>query len=110
MYSTIFLTYDIFQLSLLFFLLEELQTHLYFNYNSRSFFVSIFKHINSSIILVILTVSSLSLLNFFHFELPNPDVLHFHTPKYYLYSIPIAIIIGLIFLVYFGLKFGKKIE
>jgi two-component system sensor histidine kinase RegB len=34
--------------------------------------------------------------------------LHFHVPDYYLYAIPLAIIIGLIFLVYFGSKFGGE--
>ena len=32
--------------------------------------------------------------------------MHFHAPEYYLYSIPISIFIGLIFLAYFGVKFG----
>ena len=32
----------------------------------------------------------------------------FHAPDYYLYSIPLSIVIGLIFLVYFGFKFGEE--
>ena len=40
--------------------------------------------------------------------MPHPDELHFHTPNYYLFSIPIAIFIGLTFLVYFGFKFGNE--
>ncbi len=32
----------------------------------------------------------------------------FHAPDYYLYAIPLSIIIGLIFLVYFGYKFGEE--
>ena len=40
--------------------------------------------------------------------LPHEGDLHFHVPDYYLYSIPIAIIIGLIFLTYFGARFGME--
>jgi two-component system sensor histidine kinase RegB len=32
----------------------------------------------------------------------------FHAPDYYLYGIPLSIVIGLIFLVYFGVKFGSE--
>jgi two-component system sensor histidine kinase RegB len=45
-------------------------------------------------------------LTFFYQDLPLPEKLHFHAPEYYLYSIPLSIFIGLIFLVYFGVKFG----
>ena len=108
MYSTIFLTYDIFQLLILFFFTGGITNPFIFLIIIPAVFSSQHLSIKSSIILVILTVLSLIFLTFFHFELPNPDVLHFHTPKYYLYSIPIAIIIGLLFLVYFGLKFGTE--
>ena len=47
-------------------------------------------------------------LTFYYFDLPNSGELHFHAPDYYLYAIPISIFIGLIFLVYFGVKFGKE--
>ena len=107
-YSTIFLTYDIFQLLILFFFTGGITNPFIFLIIIPAVFSSQHLSIKSSIILVILTVFSLIFLTFFHFELPNPDVLHFHTPKYYLYSIPIAIIIGLLFLVYFGLKFGTE--
>ena len=108
MYSTIFLTYDIFQLLILFFFTGGITNPFIFLIIIPAVFSSQHLSIKISIILVIFTVLSLIFLTFFHFELPNPDVLHFHTPKYYLYSIPIAIIIGLLFLVYFGLKFGTE--
>ena len=50
----------------------------------------------------------LILLTFFYYDLPHPGEFHFHAPSYYLYSIPLSIIIGLIFLVYFGFKFGEE--
>jgi len=108
LYSTTFLTYDIFQLLILFYFTGGITNPFIFLIIIPAVFSSQHLSIKSSIILVILTISSLIFLTFFHFELPNPDVLHFHTPKYYLYSIPIAIIIGLLFLVYFGLKFGSE--
>ena len=108
LYSTTFLTYDIFQLLILFYFTGGITNPFIFLIIIPAVFSSQHLSIKSSIILVILTISSLIFLTFFHFELPNPDVLHFHTPKYYLYSIPIAIVIGLLFLVYFGLKFGSE--
>ena len=108
LYSTTFLTYDIFQLLILFYFTGGITNPFIFLIIIPAVFSSQHLSIKSSIILVIITIFSLIFLSFFHFELPNPDVLHFHTPKYYLYSIPIAIVIGLLFLVYFGLKFGSE--
>ena len=51
---------------------------------------------------------TLSILSFFYYDLPHPGELHFHAPNYYLYGIPISITIGLVFLVYFGVKFGQE--
>ena len=45
-------------------------------------------------------------LTFYHLPLPHSGDLHFHVPNYYLYAIPTALIIGLIFLTYFGARFG----
>ena len=47
-------------------------------------------------------------LSFFYKDLPHPGELHFHAPDFYLYAIPLSIIIGLFFLVYFGFKFGEE--
>ena len=38
----------------------------------------------------------------------HPGEFDFHAPDYYLFAIPASIIIGLIFLVYFGVKFGEE--
>jgi len=48
------------------------------------------------------------MLSFFYYNLPHPENIYFKAPAYYLYAIPLSIIIGLIFLVYFGAKFGKE--
>ena len=107
-YSTIFLTYDIFQLLILFYFTGGITNPFIFLIIIPAVFSSQHLSIKSSILLVFLTILSLFFLTFFYFDLPSQDILHFHTPKYYLYSIPTAIITGLIFLVYFGLKFGSE--
>ena len=71
-------------------------------------FSSTYLKLISTINLVIITIFILIFLTFFHFDLPIPKHLHFNVPDFYLYAIPLAIIIGLIFLVYFGLKFGRE--
>ena len=48
----------------------------------------------------------LLVLTLYHLPLPHSGDLHFHVPNYYLYAIPTAVIIGLIFLTYFGARFG----
>ena len=50
----------------------------------------------------------LLLLSIYYYDLPHPGELHFHVPDYYFYAIPISITIGLVFLVYFGFKFGEE--
>ena len=64
--------------------------------------------IYSSVILVSLIIIIVFILTFYYFDLPHPGELHFHVPDYYLFSIPISIIIGLLFLVFFGVKFGEE--
>ena len=66
------------------------------------------QHLNiwSSILLVTLTILILTILTFYHYDIPHPEKLHFYAPPFYLYSIPLSILIGLIFLVYFAVKFG----
>ncbi len=51
---------------------------------------------------------SLILLTFNYFPLPSEGNIHFHVPDYYLYSIPSALVIALIFLNYFGFRFGYE--
>ncbi len=107
-FSTKFLTYDIFQLSFLFFFTGGISNPFIFLIIIPAVFSSQHLSIKASIILVSFTTVALLFLTFFHFELPNPNFIHFHVPDYYLYSIPLAIFIGLIFLVYFGVKFGTE--
>ena len=106
--STIFLTYDILQLGLLFFLTGGITNPFVFLIIIPAVFSSQYLSIWSSIFLVTLIIISLIFLTFFNFELPHPGGLHFHVPDYYLFAIPISIAIGLSFLVFFGFLFGKE--
>ena len=104
--STYFLLIDIFQLGCLFIITGGITTPLIFLIIIPSIISSQYLHYLSSTFLVLITIMFLILLSFFYYSLPHTGDLHFHTPNYYLYSIPLSIIIGLFFLVYFGFKFG----
>ena len=106
--STIYLAYDIIQLGILIYLTGGINNPFIFLLIIPSVFSSTYLKLISTINLVIITIFILIFLTFFHLELPSPKHLHFHVPDYYLYTVPLAIIVGLIFLVYFGLKFGAE--
>ena len=105
--STIFLSYDILQLGLLFFLTGGITNPFIFLIIVPAVFSSQHLNIWSSVFLVTFIIIILLILTFFYYELPHPGTLHFYAPNYYLYTIPLSIIIGLTFLVYFGVKFGQ---
>ena len=62
----------------------------------------------SNLLLIIITVLTIIFLTFFNHPLPYPVNKHFHVDAYYYYSIPISLIIALIFLNYFALTFGME--
>jgi len=107
-FSTIYLAYDIIQLGILIYLTGGINNPFIFLLIIPSVFSSTYLKLISTINLVVITIFILIFLTFFHLDLPSPKHLHFHVPDYYLYAIPLAIIVGLIFLVYFGLKFGGE--
>ena len=106
--SMLYLSYDILQLGVLFFLTGGITNPFIFLIIIPAIFSAQYINIWSSILLVTLTTIILLILTFFYRDLPHPETLHFHAPQYYLYSIPLSIFIGLIFLVYFGIKFGSE--
>ena len=63
--------------------------------------------IKTNILLIFLTITSIILLTFFHEELPSPLNKYIFN-NYYYYSVPIALIIALIFLSFFALTFGNE--
>ena len=108
LFSTIYLSFDIMQLGLLFFLTGGITNPFIFLIIVPAVFSSQYLNITSSIILVSFIIVILIIISFFYIELPHPGEFHFHVPYYYLYAIPLSIIIGLLFLVYFGVKFGQE--
>ena len=104
--SSIYLGYDILQLGILLFLTGGITNPFIVLLIVPGVFSSQHLKVKSSILLVTFTVLVLTILTFFHHELPQPKTFNFSVPEYYLYSIPVSIFIGLVFLVYFGVKFG----
>ncbi len=107
-FSTIYLVYDILQLGILFFFTGGITNPFIFLIIIPAVFSSQYLHFLSSILLVTIIIIILGLLTFYSYDLPHPGELHFHAPNYYLYAIPVSIVIGLIFLVYFAYKFGEE--
>jgi len=64
--------------------------------------------LKSNLLLTSITILIIIFLTFFNYPLPYPVNEHFHVDGYYYYSIPISLIIALIFLNYFALIFGKE--
>ncbi len=106
--STMYLSYDIFQLGILLFFTGGITNPFIYLIIIPAVFSSQYLHFLSSVILVTFITIILIFLTFYYYDLPHPGELHFHAPDYYFYTIPISVIIGLIFLVYFGVKFGEE--
>ena len=106
--SSIYLTYDILQLGVLFFFTGGITNPFIFLILIPAVFSSQYLHFLSSTILSMFISIVLIFLTFFYYDLPHPSELHFQAPDYYLLAIPLSIIIGLVFLVYFGFKFGEE--
>ena len=104
--STGYLAFDIIQLGFLFYLTGGITNPFIILIIFPSIISGQHLNIWSSIILVTLTILILTILTFYHYDIPHPEKLHFYAPSFYLYSIPLSILIGLIFLVYFAVKFG----
>ncbi|MDC0518471.1 ActS/PrrB/RegB family redox-sensitive histidine kinase [Candidatus Pelagibacter sp.] len=62
----------------------------------------------TNFLLVFLTTIIIIFLTFFSADLPKPLSNHFHVSSYYYFSIPIALIVALIFLNYFAMTFGTQ--
>jgi len=106
--ATTYLSYDIGQLGFLLYLTGGITNPFVFLIIIPSVFSAQYLNIWSTVVLVTLTSLTLAILTFYYFILPHPESVYFYAPEYYLYSIPISIFIGLIFLVYFGVKFGME--
>ena len=102
-----FLVLDIIQLSFLLFLTGGIVNPFSIFLLIPSIFASTSLNLKINILLIILTIISVIFITFFHEELP-PPLNNYIINKYYYYSIPIALIVALIFLNYFAITFGKE--
>ena len=104
--ATFFLFYDLIQLSLLLYLTGGITNPFAILLIVPAIVASTFLTLRSTINLSITTVIVLVVLTIYNLPLPHYGELHFHVPDTYIYALPIAIIITLIFLTYFGVRFG----
>ena len=106
--ALIFLIIDIFQLAGLIYLTGGIVNPFIIFLIIPSIFASSNLGFKTNLLLVITTSMIIIFLTFFSEELPAPLNEHFHVDDYYYYSIPIALIIALIFLNYFANLFGSE--
>ena len=106
--STILLFYDVIQLSVLIYLTGGVTNPFIIFLIVPALISSTLLNLASTLFLSIITIMSLTLLTFNYFPLPSEGNIHFHVPDYYIYSIPSALVIALIFLNYFGFRFGYE--
>ena len=105
--SLTFLTLDIIQLSFLLYLTGGTINPFSIFLIIPSIFASNSLSIRANILLIILTIYSIIFLTFYHQELPSP-LNEYIFSNYYYYSVPLALIIALIFLSFFALTFGNE--
>ena len=106
--STIFLFYDLMQLAALLYFTGGITNPFSFLLIIPAIVSSAFLSLKSCINLSLITIVILIALTIYHLPLPHSGEIHFHVPSYYLYAVSISIIIGLIFLTYFGVRFGME--
>tara|TARA_B100000989_G_scaffold147477_1_gene109918 strand:- start:2892 stop:4172 length:1281 start_codon:yes stop_codon:yes gene_type:complete len=106
--ALIFLIIDIFQLAFLIYLTGGVANPFVIFLLIPSVFASSNLGTSTNLLLVITTILTIIFLTFFSKDLPSPLNYHFHVDSYYYYSIPIALVIALIFLNYFAIVFGSE--
>ena len=106
--STILLFYDVIQLAVLIYLTGGVTNPFIIFLIVPALISSTLLNLASTLFLSIITIMSLILLTFNYYPLPSEGNIHFHVPDYYIYSIPSALVIALIFLNYFGFRFGYE--
>ena len=104
----IFLVIDILQLAILLYLSGGIINPFVIFIIIPSVFSSSNLSFRTNTLLVFLTAFSVIFLTFYSTDLPYPLGDHFHVSPYYYYSIPIALIIALVFLNYFAMTFGTQ--
>ena len=104
----LFLLIDILQLGILLFLSGGIVNPFIIFILIPSVFSSSNLSFRTNTLLAILTAIIIILLTFYSKDLPSPLSDHFHVSPYYYYSIPIALLIALVFFNYFAMTFGTQ--
>ncbi len=107
-YASLFLLYDLFQLAILLYLTGGIFNPFSILLIIPAIVSSTFLSMGTTIILGFIT--SLILFTLTHYYLPLPGLLveNFDVPSFYKFGIFISILIGLIFLSYFGIRFAGE--
>ncbi len=106
--ASVFLVYDLLQLAALLYLTGGISNPFSLLLIIPAIVSSTFLSMGTTIILGIMTIALLFILSIFHYPLPG---IHEHSeifPKLYLTGYILAIIIGLVFLSYFGIRFSGE--
>tara|TARA_B100000963_G_scaffold69109_1_gene57490 strand:- start:2695 stop:3981 length:1287 start_codon:yes stop_codon:yes gene_type:complete len=107
-YASLFLLYDLFQLSALLYLTGGILNPFSILMIIPTIVSSTFLSMGTTIILGLITSFLLFVISFTYLPLPGLDSNIFSVPNYYTIGILISILIGLIFLSYFGIRFAGE--
>ena len=107
-YASFFLLYDLVQLSVLLYLTGGILNPFSFLLIIPAIVSSTFLSMGTTIILSVITSFMLFLLTHFNLPLPGMDTNTFNVPSFYKFGILTSILIGLIFLGYFGIRFSGE--
>ena len=107
-YASLFLLYDLFQLAILLYLTGGIFNPFSILLIIPAIVSSTFLSMGTTIILG--TITSLILFTLTHYYMPLPGLLseNFNVPSFYKFGVLISILIGLVFLSYFGIRFAGE--
>ena len=107
-YASFFLLYDLIQLTILLYLTGGILNPFSFLLIIPAIVSSTFLSMGTTIILSVITSFMLFLLTHFYLSFPGMNVTTFYVPNFYKFGILTSILIGLIFLSYFGIRFSGE--
>ena len=107
-YASFFLLYDLMQLSILLYLTGGIFNPFTILLIIPAIVSSTFLSMGTTIILSVITSFMLFLLTYFYLPLPGTDTNLFDFPSFYKFGIITSVLIGLIFLSYFGIRFSGE--
>ena len=107
-YASFFLLYDLMQLSILLYLTGGILNPFSILLIIPAIVSSTFLSMGTTIILGVLTSFMLFILTYLYLPLPGMDTNIFNVPNFYKIGILVSILIGLVFLSYFGIRFSGE--